>query len=30
MIQGCYLGNVMPTAAMLRPGCDLSKLTISP
>ena len=31
MLPGCYIGNVMPTAAMLRPGCDISKLsTISP
>ena len=27
MIAGCYLGNVMPTAATLRPGCDINKLT---
>jgi hypothetical protein len=27
MIPGCYLGNVEPTQAGLRPGCDLSKLT---
>ena len=27
LIPGCYMGNVMPTAAMLRPGCDISKLT---
>jgi hypothetical protein len=27
LIPGCYLGNVMPTAAILPPGCDLSKLT---
>ena len=27
VIPGCYLGNVLPTAAMLRPGCDISKLT---
>ena len=31
LIPGCYMGNVSPTAAMLRPGCDISKLTtISP
>lgn len=31
LIPGCYMGNVEPTAAMLRPGCDISKLkTISP
>ena len=28
MIPGCYLGNVAPTEAGLRPGCDISKLTI--
>jgi hypothetical protein len=27
VIPGCYLGNVAPTQAGLRPGCDLSKLT---
>ena len=27
LIPGCYLGNVLPTTAMLRPGCDMSKLT---
>ena len=27
LIPGCYLGNVLPTAAMMRPGCDISKLT---
>ena len=27
LIPGCYMGNVQPTAAMLRPGCDISKLT---
>jgi hypothetical protein len=27
LIPGCYLGNVLPTAAMMRPGCDLNKLT---
>ena len=27
LIPGCYMGNVEPTASMLRPGCDLSKLT---
>jgi len=27
LIPGCYMGNVQPTAAMLRPGCDLSKLS---
>ena len=26
MIPGCYIGNVAPTADMVRPGCDLSKL----
>jgi hypothetical protein len=26
LIPGCYMGNVKPTAGMLRPGCDLSKL----
>ena len=30
LIPGCYMGNVEPTAAMLRPGCDLSKLITSP
>jgi hypothetical protein len=31
LIPGCYMGNVQPTAGMLRPGCDLSKLqTIVP
>jgi hypothetical protein len=27
LIPGCYMGNVEPTAAMLRPGCDIGKLT---
>jgi hypothetical protein len=27
VIPGCYLGNVAPTPASLRAGCDLSKLT---
>jgi len=27
LIPGCYIGNVQPTAGMLRPGCDMSKLT---
>jgi hypothetical protein len=27
VIPGCYLGNVAPTQASLRAGCDLSKLT---
>ena len=27
LIPGCYMGNVQPTAGMLRPGCDISKLT---
>lgn len=27
VIPGCYLGNVAPTQANLRPGCDLAKLT---
>lgn len=26
MIQGCYLGNIAPKEAELRPGCDISKL----
>ena len=26
LIPGCYMGNVEPTAAMLRPGCDISQL----
>lgn len=26
MIPGCYIGNVAPTADMVRPDCDLSKL----
>ncbi len=26
-IPGCYLGNVMPRASDLRPGCDISKMT---
>ena len=26
MIAGCYLGNVAPTSATLRPGCDITKL----
>jgi hypothetical protein len=31
LIPGCYMGNVQPTAAMLRSGCDLSKLvTMTP
>ena len=31
LIPGCYMGNVQPTAGMLRPGCDIGKLTtISP
>ena len=31
LIPGCYMGNVEPTAAMLRPGCDISQLkTILP
>ena len=31
VIPGCYLGNVQPTAGMLRPGCDISKLiTMTP
>lgn len=27
VIPGCYVGNVMPTQANLRAGCDMSKLT---
>lgn len=27
VIPGCYVGNVAPTQANLRPGCDMSKLT---
>ena len=27
VIPGCYMGNVAPTQANLRPGCDMSKLT---
>lgn len=27
VIPGCYMGNVAPTQAILRPGCDMSKLT---
>lgn len=27
LIPGCYLGNIAPTPATLRPGCDISKLT---
>lgn len=27
VIPGCYLGNVEPTQANLRPGCDMSKLS---
>jgi len=27
LIPGCYVGNVKPTASMLRPGCDISKMT---
>ena len=31
LIPGCYMGNVQPTAAMLPPGCDISKLiTMTP
>ena len=30
VIPGCYLGNVLPTAAMLRPGCDIARLTTVP
>ena len=31
LIPGCYMGNVEPTAAMIRPGCDISKLvTMTP
>ena len=31
LIPGCYMGNVQPTAGMLRPGCDISKLvTMTP
>ena len=26
LIPGCYMGNVQPTASMLRAGCDISKL----
>lgn len=26
LIPGCYIGNVAPTADMVRPGCDLSKV----
>jgi hypothetical protein len=26
MIPGCYIGNVAPTADMVRPGCDLTKV----
>ena len=29
LIPGCYMGNVQPTAGMLRPGCDISKLVTS-
>ncbi|MBY0495076.1 MAG: hypothetical protein K2Y23_12770 [Cyanobacteria bacterium] len=28
-IPGCYMGNVAPTAAILRPGCDISKVITS-
>ena len=27
VIPGCYMGNVAPTQANLRPGCDMGKLT---
>jgi hypothetical protein len=27
VIPGCYLGNVAPVQATLRPGCDISKLS---
>jgi len=27
LIPGCYMGNIQPTASILRPGCDISKLT---
>jgi hypothetical protein len=27
MIPGCYLGNVAPVQASLRPGCDINKLS---
>jgi hypothetical protein len=27
LIPGCYMGNVQPTASMLRPGCDINKMT---
>jgi len=31
LIPGCYMGNVEPTAAMLRRGCDIGKLiTMTP
>lgn len=31
LIPGCYMGNVQPTTAMLRSGCDLGKLvTMTP
>jgi hypothetical protein len=30
LIPGCYLGNVAPDAAMLRPGCDIKKVIVSP
>jgi hypothetical protein len=30
LIPGCYLGNVEPDVASLRPGCDLKKLIVSP
>jgi hypothetical protein len=30
LIPGCYMGNVQPTAAMLRPGCDIGKLITTP
>ena len=31
LIPGCYIGNVAPTADMVRPGCDISKvITRSP
>ena len=26
LIPGCYIGNVAPTADMVRPGCDISKV----
>lgn len=26
MIQGCYLGNIAPKAAELRPGCDITRM----